>query len=98
VVPSIETIADGSYAPLSRTLYVYVSANELQSRPEVQEFVKFYAATADEIAPSVGYISLTDDVEAEVAAKVAGAIDGSVAPDSDSFGQDAATPEASPAS
>ncbi len=98
VAPTIETIADGSYAPLGRTLYIYVNANELQSRPEIQEFVKFYAATADEIAPSVGYISLPDDAEQATMDHVLGAIDGSVAPDSESFGQEEASPEASPAS
>jgi phosphate transport system substrate-binding protein len=100
VAPSIETIADGSYAPLSRTLYIYVNANELQARPEVQEFVRFYAATADEIAPSVGYIALPDEDEQAVLDHVNGAIDGSVAPDSESFGAGAgeATPAATPAS
>lgn len=96
VAPSIETIGDGSYQPLSRTLYIYVNADELQSRPEIQEFVRFYAATADEIAPSVGYIALPDDAEQETIDHVNGAIDGSVAPDSESFGQGEA--EASPAS
>lgn len=92
VAPSIESIADGSYQPLSRTLYIYVNAEELQSRPEIQEFVKFYATTSDEIAPSVGYISLPDEAEQETYDHVLGAIDGSVAPDSESFGQDEATP------
>jgi phosphate transport system substrate-binding protein len=92
VEPSMETIADGSYTPLGRTLYVYVSAGELQSRPEVQEFVKFYAATADELAESVGYIPLPDDAEQATVDHVNGAIDGSVAPDSETFGQDEATP------
>ncbi|HYH11847.1 MAG TPA: PstS family phosphate ABC transporter substrate-binding protein [Thermomicrobiales bacterium] len=92
VAPSIETIADGSYQPLSRTLYIYVNAGELQARPEIQEFVKFYAATSDEIAPSVGYIALPDDAEQATVDHVAGAIDGSIAPDSESFGQDEATP------
>ena len=98
VAPSLESIADGSYQPLGRTLYIYVSANELQSRPEVQEFVKFYAATADEIAPSVGYIALPDDAEKATMDHVLGAIDGSIAPDSESFGQEDASPEGSPAS
>lgn len=98
ITPSIETIADGSYQPLGRTLYIYVNANELQSRPEIQEFVKFYAATSDEIAPSVGYISLPDDAEQATMDHVLGAIDGSVAPDSESFGQEEASPEATPAS
>ncbi|MCA9832493.1 MAG: PstS family phosphate ABC transporter substrate-binding protein [Thermomicrobiales bacterium] len=93
VAPSVETISDGTYAPLGRTLFIYVSASELQGRAEVAEFVKFYAATADELAPSVGYISLHADDQQSTWDKVVGAIDGSVAPDSDSFG----TPEASPA-
>lgn len=99
VAPSIETIADGSYAPLARTLYIYVNANELQSRPELQEFVKFYAATADEIAPSVGYIPLPDDVEQAVYEDVVAAIDGSLPPHSETGGEasPAASPEASPA-
>jgi phosphate transport system substrate-binding protein len=97
IAPTIESIADGSYQPLGRTLYIYVNATELQNRPEVQEFVKFYAATSDEIAPSVGYIALPDDAEQVAMDHVLGAIDGSIAPDSESFGQEA-SPAASPAS
>ena len=41
VTPSPETVQDGTYAPLSRPLYVYVKADSLK-RPEVQEFVRFY--------------------------------------------------------
>lgn len=98
IAPSVETIADGSYQPLGRTLYIYVNAGELQARPEVQEFVKFYAATADEIAPSVGYIPLPDGAEQATADHVAGAIDGSIVPDSETFGQDEGAAEAGPAS
>jgi len=93
VAPSLETISDGSYTPLSRTLYIYVSANDLTTRPEVAEFVKFYVATADEIAPSVGYIPLPPADEFEQQVKLNGALDGSVAPDSETT----ATPAASPA-
>ncbi len=97
VEPTMDTIADGSYSPLGRTLYIFVNAEALQTRPEVQEFVKFYAATANELAPSVGYIALPEADERATVDKVAGAIDGSVAPDSESFGADAGSPEASPA-
>ena len=37
---SLETIADGSYAPLSRPLYLYVNTARLE-RPEVREFLRF---------------------------------------------------------
>ncbi|MEJ7839984.1 MAG: PstS family phosphate ABC transporter substrate-binding protein, partial [Thermomicrobiales bacterium] len=39
ITPSIETIADGSYAPLGRVLYIYVTVDAL-ALPEVAEFVK----------------------------------------------------------
>jgi phosphate transport system substrate-binding protein len=94
VAPSIDTIADGSYAPLSRTLFIYVNANDLVNRPEVAEFVKYYAMTANEIAPDVGYIALPPEDEKATYDKVVGAIDGSVEPDSQAA---SASPEASPA-
>ena len=40
VAPSPETISDGSY-PLSRSLYIYVSA-DAAARPEVKAYVDFY--------------------------------------------------------
>lgn len=83
VEPSVETIADGSYAPLSRTLFIYVNAEMLQSDPALQEFVRFYLATSGELADDVGYIALTDESEAEELAKLEGAISGETAPDSE---------------
>lgn len=94
IAPSIESISDGTYSPLGRTLFIYVSAKDLTSRPEIAEFVKFYVATADELAPSVGYIPLPGTHEFEQQVKLNGALDGSVAPDSEAG---AATPAASPA-
>lgn len=91
VVPSIDSISDGTYTPLGRTLFIYVSANELTSNQAVAEFVRFYLATADELAPSVGYIPLPGADEFAQQEKFNGAIDGSVAPDSDAA---AATPAA----
>lgn len=102
VAPSMETIGDGSYTPLSRSLFIYVNAAELQEREEVAEFVKYYAANAADIAPSVGFIGLPEDVQQETLDKVTGAIAGEIEPDSASFGsEEEATPEdeeATPAS
>lgn len=61
VTPSPETVQDGSYAPLSRPLYVYVAAPALE-RPEVQEFVRFYLQNAAVLAPEVGYVASPEDV------------------------------------
>jgi len=60
VTPSVETIKDGSYKPLSRPLYIYVNKGSLQ-KPEVKEFVKFYLENAPELVSSVYYVPLTDD-------------------------------------
>ena len=63
VTPSQDSVRDGSYAPLSRPLFVYVSAESLK-RPEVQEFVRFYLENAAELAPEVGYVASPDEVYA----------------------------------
>ena len=59
VVPSFETIADGTYAPLSRPLYIYVNKASLE-REEVLEFVTFYLENAKELVADVGYVPLPD--------------------------------------
>ena len=57
VQPSEQTIKGGSYTPLSRPLYIYVSQKSL-ARPEVKAFVDFYMAHANELVPQVGYVPL----------------------------------------
>jgi len=63
VEPSAETISDGSY-PLSRSLYIYVSADAM-ARPEVKAYVDFYVTddslAADGLLTQVGYIALPAD-------------------------------------
>lgn len=60
VPPSVETAQDGSYAPLSRPLFIYPSDAALR-RPEVKAFVDFYLGNVTEIAESVGFIPLTEE-------------------------------------
>lgn len=57
VSPSLETVKDGSYAPLSRPLFIYVS-DLGAGRQDVQEFVEFYISNASELCSEVGYIPL----------------------------------------
>jgi len=67
VAPNDETIRKGTYKPLSRPVFIYVS-RKAADRPEVQEFVKFYIASAKRLVPEAGYIPLPDAVY-EMAAK-----------------------------
>lgn len=97
VEPSDETVADGSYAPLTRPLFIYVRADALQSEEAVQEFIRYYIANSSDLASDVGYTARTDEQVGQTQADVEGAIDGSLAPTSQSGGE-SATPEATPAS
>ena len=69
VEPSLETVQDGSYAPLGRGLFIYPSAAALE-RPEVLAFIEFYIENQAEIAEAAGYISLTAEQEEQALAKV----------------------------
>jgi phosphate transport system substrate-binding protein len=68
ISPSVETVKNGTYAPLSRPIFIYVTGTAAQ-RPEVAEFVKFYMTNASSLVADVGYIPLTDDEYKSEAAK-----------------------------
>lgn len=57
VSPSRETVENGSYQPLSRPLFIYVSTKSA-ARPEVKKFVEFYLAQVPVLAPQVKYVPL----------------------------------------
>jgi phosphate transport system substrate-binding protein len=57
--PTAETINSGSYAPLSRPLYLYINVEALQ-RPDVVAFLNFYLDNATELAQEVGYVGLSE--------------------------------------
>lgn len=57
VYPSDTTIHDGSYAPLSRPIFIYVSKKSL-ARPAVADFTKFYLEQAATLSKQVGYVPL----------------------------------------
>jgi phosphate transport system substrate-binding protein len=57
VLPSAEAVENGTYFPLSRPLFIYVSEKSLQ-KPEVKEFINFFLANGGELAKQVKYVSL----------------------------------------
>ncbi|MDX2256210.1 MAG: PstS family phosphate ABC transporter substrate-binding protein [Pseudanabaenaceae cyanobacterium bins.39] len=58
VAPTAENINNGTYAPLSRPLFIYVNKKSL-SRPEVKAFVDFYFKDI-KVVKEVGYIPLPE--------------------------------------
>jgi len=61
VLPSNETVINGTYQPLSRPLFIYVKRTSAD-RPEVQAFVKFYLENAARLSAAVGYVPLPAEV------------------------------------
>ena len=78
VTPSLETIMDGTYSPLSRPLFIYVN-NEAAQRPEVQTFVRFYLSTENtNVVREVGYVPLPERIYELVRQRFQQRITGSV--------------------
>jgi phosphate transport system substrate-binding protein len=61
VAPDATTINNGSYAPLSRPIFIYLR-NSALDRPEVRAFTLFYINNAAQLATEVGYIPLPNRV------------------------------------
>ena len=61
VSPTLKTIGDGSYAPLSRPIFIYISKKAAE-RKEVTDFVNYWMKEGGALAQEVGYIALPDDV------------------------------------
>ena len=58
---SPEAVTNGTYNPLTRPIFVYVSL-AAAARPEVEAFIQFYLREAARLVGEVGYIALPDQV------------------------------------
>ncbi len=61
VAPSADTARDGSYAPLSRPLFIYIDKKAWASNPALKAFVTYYADNDAKIAEAAKYIPLSED-------------------------------------
>lgn len=77
VLPSPETIRTGTYRPLSRPVFIYVSTAAAE-RPEVRQFVEFYLAEADALVREVNYVGLGRPAYELVGRRFADRVTGSV--------------------
>lgn len=59
VLPSLETVADNTYAPLSRSLFIFVNVKSAQ-KLEVQKFIYFYLEQAPVLSKEVGYVPMPE--------------------------------------
>ncbi|MEO0430228.1 MAG: PstS family phosphate ABC transporter substrate-binding protein [Cyanobacteria bacterium J06656_5] len=71
VGPSTETIADGSYNPMSRPLFFYVKKEAYDTKPQVKGFVDFMLDPANgELIADAGYVALPDSILANSKSRV----------------------------
>ncbi|TYP95260.1 phosphate ABC transporter substrate-binding protein, PhoT family [Fodinibius salinus] len=59
VKPSMKTVSNDTYSPLSRPLFIYVNKEAAKRKP-VQDFVNFYLSNAGKLAKQIGYVPMPD--------------------------------------
>ncbi len=58
VMPTYESVKNGTYQPLARPLFIYVNATSAAFKPEVKAFINFYLDNAPTLVKEVKYIPL----------------------------------------
>jgi phosphate transport system substrate-binding protein len=61
VKPSVETVQDGSYKPLSRPLFIYVTVSALEDKEQVSGFLAFLLEHERGLARKALFVPLTAD-------------------------------------
>jgi phosphate transport system substrate-binding protein len=77
VAPSVKSVNDGTYTPLSRPLFIYVNRKSAD-RTEVQAFIDFYLKEAGQLAKEVGYVNMPDEILARATGRWASRKTGTV--------------------
>lgn len=57
ISPSAKTVENGTYSPLSRPVFIYISAKSAE-KPAVKEFIEYYLKSAPKLVKEVKYIPL----------------------------------------
>ncbi|MBI5747369.1 MAG: PstS family phosphate ABC transporter substrate-binding protein [Nitrospirae bacterium] len=61
ILPFFENIANGTYQPLARPLFIYVNKNSA-GRQDVKEFIRFYLTAGRPLVKEVGYVPLQEGI------------------------------------
>jgi len=70
IYPTLETVMNKTYSPLSRPLFIYANS-EAVKRSEVADFVTFYLENASRLSAEVGFIPLSPEEYTQVQSKFA---------------------------
>jgi phosphate transport system substrate-binding protein len=86
IAPSPDTVANGTYRPLSRPIFIYPKVRALD-RPEVLKFVEFFLSQGAPLVREVGYIPLTEPEQEMVRARFSARRTGTMFTGTDSHSQ-----------
>ena len=57
--PNLENVLNGTYVPLARPLFIYVSNDAVKNNPAIIPFLEFYAADLKNLAAKAKFLALT---------------------------------------
>lgn len=60
VLPSVQTVQNGTYQPLSRPIFLYVNANQMAANPTLRNFIQFYLNNAADLVGKEGSVPLSE--------------------------------------
>ena len=86
IAPSLDTVKNGSYRPLSRPVFIYPKVKALD-RAEVKNFIDFYLTKGVPLIREVGYVPLGDAEYAKVRERFTARKTGSMFEGTDSHSQ-----------
>lgn len=78
IAPNTETVADGTYQPLSRPIFIYVNIARIEEKQAISEFIAFYLQNAGQLSAEVGYVPLTDEIYQLAQTRYDGRVTGSI--------------------
>lgn len=70
IAPSVPTAQDGSYKPLARPLFIYLTDTALK-KPQVEKFAEFYINNNAKIVATAGFIPMTSPQLSQARAELA---------------------------
>lgn len=87
VSPSAATVEDGTYQPLARPIFIYVSQAAVEEKPQVQEFVNYYLDSNNRnLIGEVGYVPLSDPLYQKAQTRLESRKTGTAFPDGSTVG------------
>lgn len=76
IAPTVESVKDGTYQPLSRPLFIYINKKSLE-KPEVNKFATYYVENAPTLVSESGYVPLSKETYEVISKRLENKVTGS---------------------